>query len=57
MQYLQPQPFSVALGTKQFAENWDRIFAKKTETKERDTLPDEDPPDTERAPPPTPVQE
>ena len=51
MQYLQSNPFSVALGTKKYSENWDRIFGKKDEDKDDK---DEPAPDTERAPQPEP---
>jgi hypothetical protein len=52
MQYLQSSPFSVALGSRKYSENYERIFGKK----DRDTEPAQEPeaveqaPDTERQP-------
>jgi hypothetical protein len=47
MQYLQSQPFTVGLGSRKFAEGWDRIFSRKQEA-QADS--EERSPDTERAP-------
>ena len=49
MQYLQSQPFTVGLGSRKFAEGWDRIFSRKMEG-ETEASAAERSPDTERAP-------
>lgn len=54
MQYLQSSPFSVALGSRKYSENYERIFGKKDRDTEPAPAPEaealEHAPDTERQP-------